>query len=144
MVVCSSYNGLPPENAERFAAALRDPSLPDDACPAVRYSVFGCGDTDWAATYQAVPTFLDTELERHGAQRFHPRGAGDAHGDFDAQYRQWHSALWSDLESALDLPSSAVTPADGGGLSISIVNRQLANPVVLSYRAVPRPGPREP
>lgn len=137
VVVCSSYNGLPPENAERFAAALRDPSLPDDACPAVRYSVFGCGDTDWAATYQAVPAFLDTELERHGAQRFHPRGAGDAHGDFDAQYRQWHSALWSDLESALDLPSSAVTPADGGGLSISIVNRQLANPVVLSYRAVP-------
>ncbi|MGV9743951.1 bifunctional cytochrome P450/NADPH--P450 reductase [Rhodococcus zopfii] len=137
IVVCSSYNGMPPENAEQFVAALREPSLPDDAYSAVRYTVFGCGDTDWAATYQAVPTLIDTELERHGAQRIRPRGAGDAHGDFDAQYRQWHSELWSDFETALDLPSAAVAPPDGGGMSISIVNRQLANPVVLSYRAVP-------
>ena len=39
---------------------LRDPALPDDAFAGVKYTVFGCGDTDWAATYQAVPTLLDT------------------------------------------------------------------------------------
>ena len=72
-----------------------------------RYTVFGCGDTDWAATYQAVPTLMDTGLERHGASRIHPRGEGNANGDFDGQYRSWHADLWADVGAALKLPAEA-------------------------------------
>ena len=31
------------------------------------YTVFGCGNTEWAATYQAVPTLIDAQLAAHGA-----------------------------------------------------------------------------
>ena len=68
-----------------------------DAFTGVSYTVFGCGDTDWAATYQAVPKLLDSGLERHGATRIHPRGEGNANGDFDGQYRVWHADLWTDV-----------------------------------------------
>ena len=78
LVVCSSYNGTPPDNAAAFCRWISDaaPAAADD----VAYSVFGCGNTEWAATYQAVPTLLDERLAAHGARRVHPRGEGNAAG----------------------------------------------------------------
>ncbi|MHA6622197.1 bifunctional cytochrome P450/NADPH--P450 reductase [Pseudonocardia sp. DLS-67] len=138
IVVCASYNGMPPENAARFCAWLRDPATPADACAGVRYTVFGCGNSEWATTYQAVPTALDAELEAHGARRVHPRGEGDARADFDAAYRGWHGELWPDLAEAFALPAAVAAPvAAGPRLTVSFVNRQLANPVIMSYRARP-------
>ena len=138
IVVCASYNGMPPENATRFCSWLRDPATATDACAGAGYTVFGCGNSEWATTYQAVPTLLDTQLEAHGARRLHPRGEGDARSDFDAQYRSWYATLWSDLAGALQLPASVAAPAaTGPRLSVSILNRQLTNPVIMSYRARP-------
>ncbi len=140
IVVCASYNGMPPENAARFSGWLRDPATAPDACAGVGYTVFGCGNSEWATTYQAVPTALDTELEAHGARRVHPRGEGDARADFDAAYRGWHAELWTDLARALDLPADVgAAPVTTGRprLSVSMVNRQLANPVIMSYAAHP-------
>ena len=138
LIVSSSYNGEPPENATAFVAGLGAASRPADAFTGVSYTVFGCGDTDWAATYQAVPKALDSGLERQGATRIHPRGEGNANGDFDDQYRSWHADLWADVGSALKLPTESTEQAPTGPrLSISIVNRQLTNPVVLSYEATP-------
>ena len=138
LVVCSSYNGEPPENATAFVSGLSNPSLAAGAFTGVSYTVFGCGDTDWAATYQAVPKLLDSGLEQHGGTRVHARGEGNANGDFDGQYRAWHADLWADVGFALKLPVEAAEQAPTGPrLSISIVNRQLTNPVVLSYEATP-------
>jgi cytochrome P450 / NADPH-cytochrome P450 reductase len=138
IVVCASYNGLPPENATRFCAWLQDPATEPDACAGARYTVFGCGNTEWSTTYQAVPTAVDAQLEAHGAQRLHPRGEGDAREDFDAAYRSWHGGLWSDLAEAFGLPADvAAEPTAGPRLSVSMVNRQLTNPVIMSYHAHP-------
>ena len=82
----------------------------DGAADGVAYTVFGCGNTEWAATYQAVPTLLDDQLAAHGGRRVRARGEGNAAGDFDAAYRDWHSGLWSDLASALDLPAEVGEP----------------------------------
>ena len=82
-----------------------DPGAADAAAEGVAYTVFGCGNTEWAATYQAVPTLLDEQLAAHGGRRVRDRGEGNAAGDFDAAYRDWHGALWSDLATALDLPA---------------------------------------
>ena len=95
LVVCSSYNGTPPDNAAAFCRWLSGAG--PEAAAGVSYSVFGCGNTEWAATYQAVPTLLDAQLAAHGAHRVHPRGEGNAAADFDAAYRAWHADLWSDL-----------------------------------------------
>jgi cytochrome P450 / NADPH-cytochrome P450 reductase len=137
ILVSSSYNGLPPANAKEFCKWLNDP--PADQRPTgAPYAVFGCGNTEWAATYQAVPILLDTKLSELGGRRIHPRGEGDVRSDFDAQYRAWHDSLWSDLASTLDLPASAADPAAvGPRLSISLVNRQKTNPVIISYEAAP-------
>ncbi len=138
LVVSASYNGEPPENATAFVGKLRSKSVPEGAYAGVRYTVFGCGDTDWAATYQAVPMLLDAELERLGGTRIHPRGAGDAQADFDGQYRAWHADLWTDVASALGLSEHAARATPGGPrLTISTVNRLLTNPVIVSYEAMP-------
>jgi cytochrome P450 / NADPH-cytochrome P450 reductase len=136
LVVCSSYNGTPPDNAAAFCRWL--PGADADAARGVVYSVFGCGNTEWASTYQAVPTMLDQQLEAHGGERVLPRGEGNAAADFDAAYRSWHGPLWTELATALDLPDEvAATGPAGPRLSITLTNRQVTNPVIMSYQAHP-------
>jgi cytochrome P450 / NADPH-cytochrome P450 reductase len=79
----------------------------------VSYTVFGCGDHDWAATYQRVPKMIDASMEAHGATRIYERGEGDASDDFDGEFRGWYEHLWSSLASALgtsiEVPDGVVT-----------------------------------
>ena len=70
-----------------FAMADRNPRSASDALKGVNYSVFGCGNRDWAATLQAVPRLVDEQIAAHGAQRPCPRGEGDARGDFDGSFK---------------------------------------------------------
>jgi cytochrome P450/NADPH-cytochrome P450 reductase len=137
IAVAASYNGTPTDNAERFYAWLRDPATTRDECAGVRYTVFGCGSTDWTASYQAVPKLIDAQLEAHGATRMHDRGEGDAAADFDGQYRDWHAGLWPAVASALSLPEPVAEVPDRAGfpLAIGLVNKREANPVVRSYAA---------
>ena len=107
IIVTASYNGQPPDNAAKFCRWLQDPSLPSDAFAGVEYSVFGCGNRDWAATYQAIPTLIDAQLEKHGAKRMYRRGEGDARGDFDRDYRAWYGGLWPSVATALDCPTAS-------------------------------------
>jgi cytochrome P450 / NADPH-cytochrome P450 reductase len=134
IVVASSYNGTPPDNAATFTRWLSRAS--DDAAEGVAYSVFGCGNTEWAATYQAVPKLLDEQLERHGGRRVHARGEGNAAADFDADYRAWHGDAWADIAGAMGLPGAVAEAAPTGPrLSITLTNRQVSNPVIASYEA---------
>ena len=69
LIFCASYNGAPPDNATQFVKWLGS-DLPKDAFAKVRYAVFGCGNSDWAATYQSIPRVIDEQLAAHGgAQR---------------------------------------------------------------------------
>jgi len=137
VVVTASYNGQPPDNAAKFCRWLQDPTIPSGAFAGVRYSVFGCGNRDWNATYQAIPTLIDAELEKHGAKRMYKRGEGDARGDFDSDYRSWHGGLWPSVATALQLPDSgARAQQTGRRLSVTFINKQAANPIILSYSAV--------
>ena len=137
VIVTASYNGQPPDNAAKFCQKLRDPALASDAFASVEYSVFGCGNRDWSATYQAIPTLIDAELEKHGGKRIYKRGEGDARGDFDHDYRAWYGELFPSLAKALDLPSAAAeAKASGPRISVSFVNRLAASPIMRSYSAV--------
>ena len=137
VIVTASYNGQPPDNAAKFCRMLRDPDLPQDAFAGVEYSVFGCGNRDWSATYQAIPILIDAELQKHGAKRIYMRGEGDARSDFDRDYRAWYGELFPSLAKALNLPSAAAEAKTAGPrISISFVNRLAASPIVRSYSAV--------
>ncbi len=136
VIVTASYNGNPPDNAAGFCAWLADPATPPDAAGGLAYTVFGCGNTDWSATYQAIPKLIDARLEALGAARVYGRGEGNAAADFDSQYADWRGGLWTALAAGLSLPGDAVARETGGPrLTISLTNRQTANPVVRSYQA---------
>src|SRR6201994_1086218 len=91
LIICASYNGAPPDNATQFVKWLGG-DLAKDAFAKVRYAVFGCGNSDWAATYQSVPRFLDEKLKAHGARSLTTRGEGDARSDLDGQFKSWFAA----------------------------------------------------
>ncbi|WFU38644.1 cytochrome P450 [Bradyrhizobium sp. CB82] len=91
LIFCASYNGAPPDNATEFVKWLHG-DMPKDALSKVRYAVFGCGNSDWAATYQSVPRFIDEQLAAHGARSLYARGEGDARSDLDGQFEKWFVA----------------------------------------------------
>src|ERR1700692_2828601 len=88
LIFCASYNGAPPDNATQFVKWLGS-ELPKDALAKVRYAVFGCGNSDWAATYQSIPRMIDDQLAAHGAHSVYARGEGDARSDLDGQFEDW-------------------------------------------------------
>jgi cytochrome P450/NADPH-cytochrome P450 reductase len=98
-IVTASYEGQPPDNARQFVAWVE--GLEPGSLKGVRYVVFGCGNRQWARTYQAVPRRIDEALDRAGATRVRPRGETDASGDFFGAFEEWLGTIWSDLATAL-------------------------------------------
>jgi cytochrome P450/NADPH-cytochrome P450 reductase len=92
LIFCASYNGAAPDNATQFVKWLQS-DLPKDAFAKLRYAVFGCGNSDWAATYQSIPRILDEQLAAHGGRSVYPRGEGDARSDLDGQFESWFTRL---------------------------------------------------
>jgi cytochrome P450/NADPH-cytochrome P450 reductase len=92
LIFCASYNGAPPDNATQFVKWLGG-DLPRDAFAKLRYAVFGCGNSDWAATYQSVPRLIDEQLKAHGGRSVYGRGEGDARGDLDGEFETWFAKL---------------------------------------------------
>jgi cytochrome P450/NADPH-cytochrome P450 reductase len=148
LIICASYNGAPPDNATQFFKWLGG-DLPKDAFARLRYAVFGCGNSDWAATYQSVPRFIDEQLAAHGGRAIYPRGEGDARSDLDGQFQKWFPAAaqvatkefgidWNFTRTAEDEPLYAIEPvaptavntmvAQGGALPMKVlVNHELQN-----------------
>jgi cytochrome P450/NADPH-cytochrome P450 reductase len=88
LIFCASYNGAAPDNATQFVKWLGE-DVPKDAFAKVRYAVFGCGNSDWAATYQSIPRIIDEQLAAHGGKSVFARGEGDARSDLDGQFESW-------------------------------------------------------
>ncbi len=103
VIVTASYNGTPPDNADQFCHWLSEQGLATDAFKGVKYTVFGCGNREWAGTFQAIPRLIDSRLEQHGATRMYPRGEGDVAGDFDSAFEVWYKPLWTTAAAALSL-----------------------------------------
>jgi cytochrome P450/NADPH-cytochrome P450 reductase len=105
LVFCASYNGAPPDNATQFVKWLHS-DLPKDALRGVNYAVFGCGNSDWAATYQSIPRLIDEQLAASGARSLYTRGEGDARSDLDGQFDDWFKRLAPAAVKAFGLESS--------------------------------------
>lgn len=106
VIVTASYNGKPPDNARRFAEWLE--TLEPNALEGVRYSVFGCGNRDWAATYQAVPSRFDGLLQRAGASPLVGRGEADARADFFGDFERWYTPFWDEVSQKLGVSAERV------------------------------------
>ncbi len=136
-IVTSSYNGLPPDNAVQFCEWLRSAELASAALDGVTYAVFGCGNRDWAATFQQVPRFVDAQLAAHGARRLFQLGEGDARDDFDGQFQKWYQPLRAAVSDALGI---RIQPAGAEAkplFRLEIVPGQQMSPFVDSFDAKP-------
>jgi cytochrome P450/NADPH-cytochrome P450 reductase len=111
VIFCASYNGAPPDNATQFVKWLRD-GMPADALKGVTYAVFGCGNSDWAATYQSIPRLIDERMAAHGAHSVYARGEGDARSDLDGQFDAWFAKLAPAAVQALGLAATFSRSAD--------------------------------
>lgn len=92
VVVASSYNGRPTDDASRFFDWVQ--SLERGSLDGLSFTVLGIGDRSYADTYQHVPTVIDHALEAAGATRIAPRGAADVGGNFAGAVQDWTSELW--------------------------------------------------
>ncbi|BCL81010.1 NADPH--cytochrome P450 reductase [Ktedonobacteria bacterium brp13] len=139
IVVTASYNGTPPDNAEKFCTWLRSDTIANDAFKHVKYTVFGCGNRDWAATFQAIPHLIDEKLAAHGAQRIYPSGEGDQRDDFDGQFENWYQNLWRTLfkELAIDAQILEEQQSIGTAFEVEIIKSEQINPLVKSFGARP-------
>lgn len=119
VVVTASYEGQPPDNARQFIAALD--GLAPGSLRGVRFAVFGCGNRQWARTYQAIPKRVDEALEAASATRIVARGEADASGDFFGAFDAWYGDLWPSLAAALGTRVTEVH--DAPAVSVEFVGR---------------------
>lgn len=98
LIITASYNGRPPKNGAAFVKWLG--KIQPGELEGVQYAVLGCGDRNWANTYQSVPKFIDERMARAGGRRLALRGEADAGGEFEQQVNKWKNAMWDGLERA--------------------------------------------
>jgi cytochrome P450 / NADPH-cytochrome P450 reductase len=104
VIVASSYNGQPTDDAREFLAWL----LGDDANlrGTPYFAVLGVGDRNWADTYQAVPKRLDERLIELGARPLIPRTSADTSGDLNETIETFSSALSAALSTHFGDPDA--------------------------------------
>jgi cytochrome P450/NADPH-cytochrome P450 reductase len=135
VITSASYNGTPPDNAVRFCEWLRAAEPDHVSLAGVRYTVWGCGNRDWASTFQAVPRLIDERLAALGAERLYPRGEGDAREDFDGQFQAWQDPLLGTLAKALGVELAPAETAEAAHLTVEDVEGGEASPFVDSLGA---------
>lgn len=97
IVITSSYEGQPPDNAARFLAWLESSK---SSLAGVKYAVFGCGHIDWHDTFQRIPKLVDRLLEERGATRVIKMGSTDvSQGQVLDDFGHWQDELIKTLRT---------------------------------------------
>jgi cytochrome P450 / NADPH-cytochrome P450 reductase len=136
IVVTASYNGTPADNAEKFIAWLRSNELQSNSLQGVKYTVFGCGSRDYAATFQSIPRLVDRKLEQSGAQRIYLRGESDDREDPDAQFEAWNQRLWRTLFKELSVPAEFPEEKRTGiAYDVDVLRLSQGHPLVETFHA---------
>ncbi len=136
VIVTASYNGLPPDNAVQFCEWLRGEELNAESLAGVKFAVFGCGNRDWAATFQAIPRLIDERLAACGATRIVALGEGDAREDFDGQFLKWYKPARLAVANEFKLTAPIVDEAKPL-YKLEIVPGTQPSPFVDSFEAQP-------
>ncbi len=105
VIVTSSYNGQPTDDAREFLAWLLSPDAELKGSP--YFAVLGVGDRNWADTYQAVPKRIDERFTELGARCLVPRAAADTSGDLNGTAEEFAAALRSGLAEHFGDPDAA-------------------------------------
>ncbi|KAI0075367.1 bifunctional P-450/NADPH-P450 reductase [Panus rudis PR-1116 ss-1] len=161
IIVTASFEGLlfncgtviqicqPADNAKQFVTWLTD--LKGEVLKDIPYAVFGCGNREWAKTFQRVPTLIDQALNERGAKRLISRGEGDAGGsEFFESFDKWTSELWEELTKVYQTQGKEVaaglkiTTVDTGSSRATLLRQSdTAFGTVIENRVLTAPGAPE-
>ncbi|KAL0942940.1 cytochrome P450 [Colletotrichum truncatum] len=87
VIITSTYEGQPPQNARHFVQWIE--SLKGVELEGITFAVYGCGHSDWVKTFQRTPKLIDSTLQKLGAERLTSAGQTnvkerDTFSDFEA------------------------------------------------------------
>ncbi|KAJ5817410.1 hypothetical protein N7447_009643 [Penicillium robsamsonii] len=151
VIVTTSYDGQPTDDAKRFVAWLESDNVP--SLQGVSYAVFGCGHQDWAKTFYRIPILIDNLMHKAGAKRLATRGAANAAvSDLFSDLEAWQETSLLPALRKNFLPSSRsdVKPFDSTQLQIYLskptrvgLHQNLAEAKVTAVRILTIPGTPE-
>ena len=111
LIVASSYNGQPTDDAREFMTWLSGDDVALQGNPYV--AILGVGDHNWADTYQAIPKVIDERLTELGATALIPRASADTSGDLTGTLEEFTASLWAALSQHFGDPNAEpVTTSD--------------------------------
>ncbi|KAL8388716.1 hypothetical protein RB599_010054 [Gaeumannomyces hyphopodioides] len=112
VIVVSSYEGQPPQNASHFVNWIE--SLKNSHLNDVHYVVWGCGHSDWVKTYQHIPKLIDETLEGLGCQRLTSMGSTNAKDrDMFSDFESWQDeTLWPAIKKKFGSPDTEGSSAN--------------------------------
>lgn len=110
LIVASSYNGQPTDDARDFYTWLQSDFAVLQGNPL--FAVLGVGDHNWADTYQAVPKIYFERLTELGGRALLPRAAADTSGDLTGTVEEFETALWAALAQQYGDPDAVPLTAN--------------------------------
>lgn len=94
IIITSSYEGKPPDNAKRFVAWIEQLSLKSAKLPeGTRYAVFGVGNSDWGTTFYRTPKLVNDTLAKLGAEQIIEPSFGNIKLDIAGPWEEWSEQL---------------------------------------------------
>lgn len=94
IVITSSYEGRPPDNAKKFVAWIEKLASKGDKLPAgTKFAVFGVGHSDWVHTFHRVPRLVNETLAQLGAERIIEAGFANVKRDLNGPWEAWSEKL---------------------------------------------------
>jgi len=120
--VTATYNGKPPNNANKFHKWLKSKISEEGNekyLENVHFFIFGCGNTNWASTYQKIPNLFGESLQKLGATAItDPAEFDDAKDEvedvFGEYYKTMAPALMHSLPAIGDSKLRKVNEENGG------------------------------
>ncbi|KAJ3541460.1 hypothetical protein NM208_g4601 [Fusarium decemcellulare] len=146
VIITSSYEGEPPDNAAHFVSWLKN--LQGTSLDKVSYAVFGVGNREWTHTFHKVPKLVDTALEKNGARRIAEMGLTDtSEKDPFTDFETWEDGtFWPSLQKdGPTLQSRQVGPQTDLSVRVSMprsstLRHDVNEAVVTAARDLSGPG----
>merc|ERR1712117_683384 len=111
-IICSSYNGLAPDNGRKFEDAMKIGSLAFSSMKGVHFATFGVGNRQWRETYQKFPNSVAKALSGAGGVRVGELGSGDMdRGQVESEFSEWCADTLVSALQVLGLSVPAVLEA---------------------------------
>ena len=118
LICTASYEGLPTDNARKFVNWLT--STVDADLSGVKYAVLGVGNSEWANTFQRIPTLSDKQLEALGGERILDCGVADVRSDYAGAFEDWSQELWDRISTLTGVDLDAGETGDQ--VSVSMIS----------------------